>query len=413
MDRLPDDALLEVLLWLPPEDLLACRLVCKRLGTLAMHPHVWRRKCCSVSAASCACPVLRLAPCLGLLQVTLPLKNCLHLYTTRCAVSRLDLLVDKYMKDAALIIHRQSFLLRLKSVTVTLGQYRVGQYLTFDAGVAILFTTLASTCGLTYLKVRAEFGSGLSFDMTQSLQSIAVPSSIKTFIFEGIVQREATHFCSFVLARHAATLETLRILCFLSASTTSLLSDLPNLRRLTYAINPGQEAVTSCKLLRILTLSFCSDDRSVKELFCKAEQLRKVILICHFRPTTVDDVLPETILALSSTRVEKLCIYMSVAVGHALSQTYIVRRAALWALALLSVLPRLPALQELSLDWHTDELLRGINPTTAPALRILSLHCGAVRPCTPGPAHRDAFKSLFSANPSVKVKVTRSCTRCL
>ncbi|XP_052120227.1 uncharacterized protein LOC113206979 isoform X2 [Frankliniella occidentalis] len=284
MDRLPDDALLEVLLWLPPEDLLACRLVCKRLGTLAMHPHVWRRKCCSVSAASCACPVLRLAPCLGLLQVTLPLKNCLHLYTTRCAVSRLDLLVDKYMKDAALIIHRQSFLLRLKSVTVTLGQYRVGQYLTFDAGVAILFTTLASTCGLTYLKVRAEFGSGLSFDMTQSLQSIAVPSSIKTFIFE---------------------------------------------------------------------------------------------------------------------------------VGHALSQTYIVRRAALWALALLSVLPRLPALQELSLDWHTDELLRGINPTTAPALRILSLHCGAVRPCTPGPAHRDAFKSLFSANPSVKVKVTRSCTRCL
>lgn len=77
MEHLPDDVLAMVMQYVGVEDLLACRLVSKRIGGLALHPDAWRRRRLGFSSAAdfdtnfddnrCLCPVLRLAPCVAVL----------------------------------------------------------------------------------------------------------------------------------------------------------------------------------------------------------------------------------------------------------------------------------------------------------------------------------------------------------
>ncbi|XP_052119615.1 uncharacterized protein LOC127748784 isoform X2 [Frankliniella occidentalis] len=116
MEQLPDDVLLEVMRCLTVKDLFACRLVCKALGALALHPDVWRYRSFNADEDDndnqLWQPVLRLAPCLGALYATLPppVWGCLLVCTmTRCAVQKLSLTVYEggCMHTAAMIRNQE------------------------------------------------------------------------------------------------------------------------------------------------------------------------------------------------------------------------------------------------------------------------------------------------------------------
>lgn len=91
-----DDSLIAVMQYLDVEDLIACRLVCKRISGLAAHPDVWRHRTLSY-ANPLVCQVLGLAPCLDILYVELLTSECREsAYTsTRCAVEERKLLLAR------------------------------------------------------------------------------------------------------------------------------------------------------------------------------------------------------------------------------------------------------------------------------------------------------------------------------
>ncbi|XP_052131838.1 uncharacterized protein LOC127751798, partial [Frankliniella occidentalis] len=72
MEHLPTELLEKVMGHLAVRDLLALRLVCKRLGDVAVRPRVWRHRrldLASAPAKPCACVVLRVAPRLRRMQL--------------------------------------------------------------------------------------------------------------------------------------------------------------------------------------------------------------------------------------------------------------------------------------------------------------------------------------------------------
>ncbi|XP_034236873.1 uncharacterized protein LOC117642626 isoform X2 [Thrips palmi] len=74
MDRslldLPDDALLAVLAYLGPLDLMTCRPVCRRLRDLSLHRSLWRDARLKIRGEALPIAALRLAPCLAELDVS-------------------------------------------------------------------------------------------------------------------------------------------------------------------------------------------------------------------------------------------------------------------------------------------------------------------------------------------------------
>lgn len=135
MDALPDEVLLQVLALLDVRQVLAVRLVCRRLRDLAMHADLWRRRSLDTyfHPVGVVKAVLRLAPCLGVLHLSgdTGLSRCGVLAaTTQCAVShlKLHLLVLEHCEDvvhvvAALVLRNQVALGRLRCLTM---QVRLG-----------------------------------------------------------------------------------------------------------------------------------------------------------------------------------------------------------------------------------------------------------------------------------------------
>ncbi|XP_052127022.1 uncharacterized protein LOC113210611 [Frankliniella occidentalis] len=123
MDQLLDDVLVLVMTRLSVEDVFTCRLVCKRLAALALHPDVWRNrvfKNLRMGRGKCLlCPVLRLAPSLR----TLALRMCSYDTTPHrsreitCGVRKLRLSVDPAGVELAVyFIRRFAALGRLRVI---------------------------------------------------------------------------------------------------------------------------------------------------------------------------------------------------------------------------------------------------------------------------------------------------------
>ncbi|KAE8747622.1 hypothetical protein FOCC_FOCC005601, partial [Frankliniella occidentalis] len=113
LDRLPEDVLLSVMMYMDVPSLLRCRLVCRRLGTLALHPDVWRHREC-VDSDPWFCAALRLAPRLYEMHVNLPLPEALRrlVLETACPVTCLVVVLgddedDSYVAQAAQLIRHQ------------------------------------------------------------------------------------------------------------------------------------------------------------------------------------------------------------------------------------------------------------------------------------------------------------------
>ncbi|XP_052133193.1 uncharacterized protein LOC113213875 [Frankliniella occidentalis] len=137
LDQLPEDILAMAMSRLCVVDVLACRLVCKRLAGLAQHPDVWRHRHLDVddyskSARIECCRVLRLAPCLREISTSVTTAlSCRHadLRTTSCAARVLSIAVDMGGKcgpeeatKAVQVIKQQEALGRLRAVSLVFWQ---------------------------------------------------------------------------------------------------------------------------------------------------------------------------------------------------------------------------------------------------------------------------------------------------
>ncbi|XP_052132014.1 uncharacterized protein LOC113207334 [Frankliniella occidentalis] len=319
MEHLPDDVLLMVMELLEVPDLLACRRVCKRIGALALHREAWRHREVDDHdhVSHVLCPVLRLAPCLDTLELTLPFMSdgCLPPFTaTRCAVRHLDLAVEPgSAMFAALVLRNQEALGRLKRFTLRFSPE--------DEDAELLMETLASTGGLERVVLRHDLFSDIEdapsrFEPLSRLHKTSA-SSLRMFDCE--YARESEELCNFMLAVHAATLELVNLsgdddatynYCS-SKSAAALLAGMPNLYELTSFPLGGMADVADCASLRIVHLTVCEESRrTVREAAAflrRAEQLRQVTLDYGHAGTKSSDIGVDLVLAVNPS-VEELVI---------------------------------------------------------------------------------------------------------
>lgn len=408
MEELPDDVLLMAMSLLDVPDLLACRLVCKRIGDLVLHPDVWRRRYFVFgSSRDEDSTVLRFAPRLEYLSIQLPCSpQQLHLYTaTMCAVSELKLCLGPMGSAglayaAALIIRNQESLGRLEELEVDFYPERGGAALTYP-----LLWALAYTSGLRTLVV---YTSGDICDMIPApyLVRNAPRPTLKSIHFT--ISEETVPFCEFVLAAHAPTLEKVNFHSCVdfftpalpsATSMASLLAGMPHLRLLEDCpLIPEMEALAACKSLRTMSICVGVGSRPLvpagAEFLRRAKELRHVTLKYN---ADIGDVGVDLVLALGSS-VESLHIqFTELYLEKAMPQVQALSRA----------LPRMPAVKWLTLPMTSREVLLAITPEANPALRTLELYQGEQE--SEGCAHRylhwDSVVTVLSKNPLLELGV--------
>ncbi|XP_052131854.1 uncharacterized protein LOC127751807 [Frankliniella occidentalis] len=397
---LPADVLLMVMKFLEVPDLLACRLVCKRLGGLALHPDAWRRRNVTVSRQEVQ--ALRLAPCLTTWKLNLthemshpPLALC---STTKCAVTHLEMMVSETkdwaeFKHAGPVIRNQAALGRLRRLKLWGG----ASYFVPEDMDAKLLATAVSAAGLEELDIG-------SFDMLPNPAAPALltraagaaPSpSIKTLLAK--LNPATEPFVSFVLAAHAATLETVSLPRWSETSDfiAAQLGGLANLRELTCNLPLGLQALAACQSLRKVSLYVRGRERVLlDECLGRAGQLESLSLFYE----SVDKDDGPFVLSLPS-RLQFLEI----------TEFTERERSYRHLQPLLAALPSLAYLHHLELSAVVlDGLAGAVTPVTAPALRTLRLQPKIRDQCGHAYLHSRSMATLLADNPALQVHV-----RCL
>ncbi|XP_052123245.1 uncharacterized protein LOC113209147 isoform X1 [Frankliniella occidentalis] len=409
MEQLSDDAVLQVLRFLDVPSLLTCRLVCRRLGDLVLHPDAWLHREVGAARRPCMCSVLRLAPCLRRLDTTsakITANSCLPaaLASTRCAVAELQLWVHNDVEAgvATALILRQAGLGRLRCLGVSLGvniEERVSASM-----ISMFLAAVASTRGWKEIDISMIRTVVPSFRTTASvaLGSAVTTPSLKNFRCDRIPGAEP--FVLFMLAGHADTLETVDLgpspPNMFAASIAPLLAGMAHLRELSCCNLRGLEALTGCQSLRILRLGVSRHeyppvDRAAcagaAKLLRHAEHLRKLTLGAVQANAGVVVDLICALAASGRSRLEWLTISTIVTGPH--------------VQALIRALPGLPALQFLEarvdVKQDVDDLVLAITPITAPALQRVELELDFTKGkvCVHAWFHGDAFKTLMERNP--------------
>ncbi|XP_052131356.1 uncharacterized protein LOC127751610 [Frankliniella occidentalis] len=412
MEQLPDEVVLLVLRYVGMDDLFTCRLVCKRLGDLALHPGVWRhRSSYNVSGHQNQkmCRILRVAPRLAELSFDLWSTQDDHLAvytTTRCAVRQLILQVGGAGSvPAALIVRNQEALGQLKVVEVTF------LYTTTWADAVVLLGTLASTSVLNKLLVRYR---GHSSGALHLHTPVARPS-LK--YFKCLLSSKSQPFVDLVLAGHAATLEEVHLGDdddHITTSTGLLPASMPKLRALTCSLLPGMETLGPS--LTKVTLHVTPDMRpgllGATEMLRRASKLRMLTLKYHPAARSSAYVGVDLVEALGCSGpsvVEVLKIDNDWENEHEGEENDDGVEFLPQLQPLVRTLPFLPCLRYLELTVYVppDELLLAITPETLPVLRNLKLHPMRWLParCAHDWRHKDSVQTLLSVNPVLKFSV--------
>ncbi|XP_026277407.2 uncharacterized protein LOC113205849 [Frankliniella occidentalis] len=421
MEDLPDDVLLALLQYVDAKDVFACRLVCKRLCGLALHPDVWRRRCIEVLSSlheddcSWKCAALGLAPCLGALKVGLPSRTCVarNLKKTSCEVAKLSLdFWDDAIADARAPIGRQVRLGRLSHLSLFFFDCHreCGAFLLKLPVFAPDLQTLAVSGNL-------DVGHHMVGADTQRFHNVykAGERLAQLRHFDWRVNGLNEGFGSFLMFLFATSLEEVSFSSYLGAPYVNVLSTerserlagMPNLRVLSCPALPGLEAVAACGSLREVTLyvmRMTHPDYPGAAAFLRgAVQLRKVTL--QYRPgaDSPADAGVDLVAALGASgrsQVESLVIDNDRVQDFPQLDP------------LLSALPSLPALQHLEVDVDAvpGELLQGITPVTAPALRSLRLR--VYSRCIHAWMHADAIRKFLAMNPCVQLLLLRRPKYC-
>ncbi|XP_052126779.1 uncharacterized protein LOC127750138 [Frankliniella occidentalis] len=404
MDQLADDVLVEVMQYVAVQDLLALRLACKRFRDLALHRDVWRLRRLKYDDPM-VCTVLRLAPCLLKAHFQVPSGKCHMLYTTRCAVADLTLMVyEEGTMHAAFAIRNQEGLGRLRRVEVNFREWS-------QPGLPVLLGTLASTAGLICLDITGLFSfTSPSVGPLPAVHNPVSTASLKRF--QCILQLETEPFCTSIISAHSSTLEVIILNVKwpvhsgrASSTLAPLLADVPNLRWLECPLLPGMEALAACETLRSVVLHVQAERikpippiQEGLDFLRRATQLHRVHLyVCVPHLDHPGDVAVDLALALAASgksRVRELTI-RDEAKGE--DDEFSLH-------PLLRALPSLPALRDLSVEGPPAQLLPGISPATAPALRMLEFQpYSQPMGCVHAWLHSDQVRDVLSSNPRLHI----------
>ncbi|KAK3907452.1 F-box/LRR-repeat protein 7 [Frankliniella fusca] len=438
---LPDDALLEVMQYLHVADLLACRLVCRRLGALALHPQLWgHQRFPNKFSPRERAPVLRLAPRFGLLNLTVPLARPLTFFTTsKCAVETLWLGMRQSTlqagQEASLVIRKQEALGRLRRLYCRSSPADPDDPAEAAAGEVELLATLASTSQLEQLLVYGSW-RGFTPSLVEELRlSPFTEASLKLLRLKDCdplsLSPAFPAFANHILSTHASTLESVDLnshpLSALNSdlSTCSILAGMPKLSQLRCAPLSGMDALAECPLLRDVAFelkgesSAAARDAAAKFLRRATQQLVKVELVYNATASTSLKTAVDMVQALAATgksRVETLSL-----VHHEYSTgLFGTMDSPRWRQALLQALRSLPALSELAVTSKCHRpgltgletfLFLGITPAVAPALRTLKVQPDEVR-CAHGALHTEPVQRLLASNPALRLVVlARPCNK--
>ncbi|XP_052126693.1 uncharacterized protein LOC113205841 isoform X3 [Frankliniella occidentalis] len=342
LDQLPDDVVVAVMQFLDVKDVLACRLVCKRLCGLALDRDVWRHRLLEDFHPS-AGAVLHLAPCLDTLTV---MGRVLAATTTRCAVAKLELFSNTWAAPngaplaltLGLALRNQESLGRLRGLQ--LGWMGSGLTLATDA----LVRTVASCSNLKSLEV-----IGLPNVIHPVQHGPPMPSLT---YFRCSVDKNSASFVHTILAGHAATLEEVNLV-----------------------IGAGLEI---------------ADTSTTAELLGTMPRLRSLRCQDLTDTTEFGTMLVEALISSERSHLERL----------ALLEVKVVRPLLL----ALPSLPALRHL-DLDAVEPNDVLLKSITPATAPALTLLEVVLLGFGLCPHAWLHRDAVKATLTANPKLHIQL--------
>ncbi|XP_026292974.1 uncharacterized protein LOC113217338 isoform X2 [Frankliniella occidentalis] len=368
MDGLPDDVLVHIMSHLELPELLHCRLVCRRIAPLALHPDVWRHRYFTYRDRE-LCTVLRLAPCLNAIKVKVPWPWCHLLFTAPCAVRCVSVTIsgrEGAAAQAALLLRHQKELGRLRKVRVLFRRAEEGPPLT-KTDASVLFGTLVSTPDLDALSVggvNCDLAAHAPVEASPPVLHRTVAASLKHFRCD--LAPGLGLFCDAVLATHSATLVGVALMSARTPptpSTAALLVAMPHLADLICPIFAGMDALAASASLRRLKLSGSpladaaarAAAPAAARLLRRAHQLRAVHI--GYSLNLPKDV--ELIAAMATSglsHVESLSIENTTLSFPQLQE-------------LLGALPRLPALNRLTVYSAPDELQLDIRPVTAAGLR--------------------------------------------
>ncbi|XP_026273182.1 uncharacterized protein LOC113202944 [Frankliniella occidentalis] len=389
LEQLPEDVLLMVMGFVSVEDVLACRLVCKALCGLALHPDVWRHRSLKDDEPH-ALAVLHLAPCLDELAVS-GLVPTLAVTTTRCAAASLYLLSEPgvafSIAEYALAVRNQESLGRLRRLELRCS---------IDKNTTpndVLMRTVASCSGLEWIEIGGDIPDSICHPVVHG-----PPRPSLKYFHCPVTSANAATFVNTILAGHAATLETVNIESSSHldlTATADLLAAMPRLRSLRCdAWSVGLEAVAACKTLIDVSISMSKD---LDELGRVARFVRRAKQLRWFYVEYFD---------FEGGLPAEYCTMLVDALAPGRSQLEQLSLDGFKDVRpLLRALPMLPALRHLDLCADPDdELLRSITPVTAPALRLLEIGI-PLGQCPHAWMHGDAVKATLAENPSLHIQL--------
>lgn len=379
--QLPDDVLVSVMQYLNVEDLLNCRLVCKRLASLSLHWDSWRLRRIG-DENSCLCAELHLAPC----AERLVFSNRVHTKAycaTKCAAKELHLRIlvpgaqgatcrrlggltagPRYgycQFEYALVLRQQLANGRLRSLILEADACSGGD---------IILQTLMSCNGLESLSV-------VGFASSKRIQR-ALPSQASLRFFRCQLDKNMDYFCSHILSSHCDTLERVDleaceihyIPCEDILKAITILPKLSKLSTLITTVFPGLlECLPACESLKdlLLYVQHHSIERAAQLLRLSSVKVSKLQLAledeCRIHNNATEDIMLQ---GLSWPEVRFLVLSNFIDM-----QAVIRALPRLAALLNLEVRLNIHSTQEFDVIGKIEDLLLGITPSTSPALQTL------------------------------------------
>ncbi|XP_026274937.1 uncharacterized protein LOC113204127 isoform X1 [Frankliniella occidentalis] len=413
MECLPDDALVAVLQFVDNEDILQCRLVCRRWRDLASHPGVWRYR--HITAE-----YLHLSPpcCSKLILDEENLVSCAVLAaTTTTAAASLDLFFSPSFADdadpeieavlCALVIRHHGLLGRLKEVGF---QVHLSQYSFENAGVMDLLGSVLSLKGLQALNLRVTEGKiETPLPLTGRLDWSVAPSSLQKLSYYGPKTGELLNF---LLRTHASTLREVNLYGMnYCDKVVKLLADITHLDTLACPLLVGLEHLPQRHSLKCLKINVLVKDSghaaqtafsSTLTFLQTATQLTRV---CLRTPYVTDSLWTMNLIK---------------ALGHSPQSAIsclefeMMRTSDDQMCDILNIASKLPLLEKLTVGCVSPYILSALQPGTIPKLtELLVESVQGDCPCCSWRMARDMIKR----NPRLKLTVKdqpygRTCKAC-
>ncbi|XP_034252219.1 uncharacterized protein LOC117651856 [Thrips palmi] len=380
---LSDDVLLAVLSYLRPEQLLRCRMVCRRLRELCLHQDLWRKVNLLDRDRNVLHAALGVAPCLCSLQcgVRTPIATLGFLVVrTLCVVTKLVLTVKSATEaaSATAVIYKLSALGGLRKLELDI------QYDHAECRMATM-TLMMAAYSIQGLKEFNITNSGLK-PLPALTGDLDVRFSLTRLVY---FARDADSFLLLLLKTHAATLQTVQ-LEFLTDVPVSSLAKLHELRYLSCYPSGDLWQLASLPKLESFAPSWTPGSLAPSGalyFLSQAPHLRTLVI----RPTCTN---PEALLrSVVGSRSAQFLRKIDFSAS-----------SNVWDLCVAPALSNFHSLKSLDMGCEPSDLfLRAVSPASVPCLTSLFV-AFSKGSCLHAWFHRPAIQDVLVRNPQLHLR---------